>query len=39
LKQIAVVAIASAGATMIQGAWCMKRRASETIRPHSDAGG
>src|SRR5260370_27611003 len=39
LKQIAVVAMASAGATMIHGAWCMKRRASDTIRPHSDAGG
>ena len=39
LKPIAVSAMATAGATIIQGAWCMKRRASATISPHSEAGG
>src|SRR5580658_8736987 len=39
LKQIAVAAIASEGATITHGAWCMKRRASDTINPHSEAGG
>ena len=36
---MAVAAMAIQGATIIHGAWCMKRRASETIKPHSDAGG